>query len=331
MRIALIYNQPAPSAYDERGESAAENGVMDAVAAVRRALKSNAHQIIELPLAPTTAVTPGILAATGADVVFNLFEGFAGKPESEAEFAGLLAESGLPFTGSAAPALALTLNKAATHQVLQAHGLRTPRFQLLMPAALATFNLSFPCIVKPAADDASHGMSAQSVVFNPAELAREVGRLETDYPGQPALVEEFLNGREFNATVWGVTAPGLLPVSEIVYTMPPGRPNILTFAAKWQPDSDDYRQTAVACPARLEARLEPEIRTAALTAFSATGCRGYARIDFRLDRDGRPVILEVNANPDLSPDAGVARQARAAGIDYDNMVTEIINFALEAA
>lgn len=330
MRIALIYNQPVPSTYDSRRESTAETGVMDAVAAVHCALVIKGHEVTELPIKPPLADAIDALAAVEADAIFNLFEGFAGQPESEAAMAGLLAQTGLPFTGSLSRALALTLDKSAVHQLLQSQGLRTPRFQLLTPDLLDSFNLSFPCIVKPAADDASHGLSAKSVVFYPADLTREINRLHSDYPGVPALIEEFLNGREFNATVWGGSSPRVLPISEIIYALPPGQPNILTFAAKWEPESDYYRHTAVECPARLDPILEQQIQTAAMTAFCAAGCRGYARIDLRLDQDGNPVILEINANPDLSPDAGVARQAAEAGMTYDELVTGIVNFAMEA-
>jgi D-alanine-D-alanine ligase len=287
------------------------------------------HQVEVVPLSPDESIT-GRRELSDAGFVFNLFEGFAGRPETEAAVARALENTGLPFTGCPASSLALTLDKPATHLVLGYAGLATPRFQLLDPADTADFDLDFPCIVKPPADDASHALSPESVAAGREELAIALNRIAKRYPDSPALVEEFLNGREFNVTVLGNNSPRLLAVSEIIYTLPTGCPRLLTFAAKWSPDSAYYRHTAVRCPAVLDNSLAAELEHAALTAFRATGCRGYARMDFRLNAAGRPVILEVNANPDLSPEAGVARQAEAAGMTYRELIDAIVKLALEA-
>ena len=331
MKIAVIYNAPIPSLYDARGESMAEAGVLDAVRAVRRAIRSLGHSCIEVPLAPPLSGVHQALASIHADVVFNLFEGFAGLPQTEAGLAGMLEDLGLPFTGSAAAALALSLDKPDAARVLRRSGIRTPDHQLLDTGNIESFRLNFPCIVKPCADDSSHGLSENSVIFDLAALAGEVKATVERYDGAPALVEEFLPGREFNVTVFGNVRPEVLPLSEIIYTLPEGLPKILTFAAKWKPQSAYFQNTTVKCPARVTPELAAELRAAALAAVAAIGCRGYARVDMRLDAAGCPVVMEVNANPDIAPGTGVARQTRASGLSYKSMVERIIDFALEAA
>jgi D-alanine-D-alanine ligase len=331
MQIALIYNAPIPSLYDARGESKAEAGVLEAVRAVRRAIRALGYECVEFPLLPPRESVRQTLAPIRADVVFNLFEGFAGLPRTEAEIARYLEELGLPFTGSPAAALALALDKPTASEVLRRRGIRTPDYQLLDAENVENFCLSFPCIVKPRADDASHGLSENSVVFDKGALAREVQATVERYDDAPALVEEFLPGREFNLTLFGNTRPEVLPLSEIIYTLPAGLPKILTFAAKWEPQSAYFQNTNVQCPALTTPELAAELRATALAAFTAIGCRGYARVDMRLDVEGRPVVMEVNANPDIAPGTGVARQTKASGLSYKAMVARIIEFALEAA
>ncbi|APV44404.1 D-alanine--D-alanine ligase [Dehalogenimonas formicexedens] len=329
MQIALIYNAPIPSLYDARGESKAESGVLEAVRAVRRSIRALGHNLIEFPLLPPLESVRKTLATVKADCVFNLFEGFAGLPRTEAEVAGCLEDLGLPFTGSPSSALLLALDKAAAASRLRHRGIRTAAQQLLETGYLSNFHLKFPCIVKPQADDASHGLSENSVVFDTGALFREVQASVERYDSAPALVEEFLPGREFNVTVFGNDVPEVLPLSEIIYTLPPGLPKILTFAAKWEPESSYFQNTNVKCPADITPELASDLRSTALAAFNAIGCRGYARVDMRLDSEGQPVVMEVNANPDLSPDAGTVRQAKKAGLSYKGMVKRIIEFALE--
>ena len=127
---------------------------------------------------------------------------------------------------------------------MKSAGIRTPSGQVLKPDTLADFNLTYPCIVKPCSEDASHGISDLSVVEGFAGLARQVNMISSAYGGQ-ALVEEFVGGREFNATVMGNTEYTALPPSEIVYTLPEGMPKLLTFAAKWEIGSVYYLNTQI--------------------------------------------------------------------------------------
>jgi D-alanine-D-alanine ligase len=264
------------------------------------------------------------------DLVFNLFEGFDGYPETEAVVAGMLSELGLVYTGCPAEALSLALDKARTKVLLEAHGLATPRYQVLTPETLDKFHLELPCIVKPCAEDASHGLSEDSVVTDFASLSREVSQISQLFDGR-ALVEEFIDGRELNITVLGNKELVALPITEIVYSLPVGMPKILTFSAKWEPDTLYFKSSLPNCPAEIDDETYQRITQAALDAFKLLDCTGYARVDFRMGSDGIPKIIDINPNPDLSPDYGMALQARTAGMDYTQLVERIVQLALERA
>ncbi len=327
-RVAIVYNEPQPSRYDRTGEQKAVLGVIEAVTAVRKSLLELDNEVVMLPLSPPFEETRKQLAGLAVDVVFNLFEGFCGEPETEALVPEVLAELGLPCTGCQADVLRLALDKAKVKVILQSAGIATPDFQLLNPETLPTFRLGYPCIVKPRGEDASHGINAESVVTDFATLKKQVSIVSEVYRGG-ALIEEFIGGREFNATVMGNARHVVLPVSEIVYDLPPDTPRILTFAAKWEDDSVYFRGTKVICPAEVSPAEREYIAGTALAAFRLVGCTGYARVDMRMDETGKLNVIELNPNPDISPDAGAARQAGAAGMSYTQFVDRIVNLALE--
>jgi D-alanine-D-alanine ligase len=324
-RVAVVYNQPQKSRYDERGEQKAVTGVIEAVEAVHDALLKLGYGVVKVPLAPPLHRARQILAVLKTDLVFNLFEGFAGHPETEAEIAEILSALGMPFTGCHAKALKLALDKAKAKAVLKSAGINTPDFQLLRPETLSGFRLTYPCIVKPRREDASHGLSPQNVVTDLASLEKQVTAVSRYYGGQ-ALVEHFIDGREFNVTVLGGT---VLPVSEIGYSLPAEVPRLLTFAAKWQPDSPYFQGTKVVCPAEIEDKERENINQTALKVFGLLGCRGYARVDMRLDEAGQLNVIEANPNPDISPGSGSVRQAEAAGMAYPQFIEKIVKLATE--
>ena len=328
LKIAIIYNEPVHDRYSDLGEQKAIIGVLDEVNAVDGALKELGYNVKRFGLSPPIESVRQTFVSLDADVVFNLFEGFAGKPETEAEVAGVLEGTHLCYTGCPPSALSLALDKSRTKDVLQKAGLPTPRFQVLEPATLDLFDLHLPCIVKPAAEDASHGLSELSVVNDFTSLAFQVKQVSELYSGR-ALVEEFIDGREFNATVIGNDKPVVLPVSEIVFNLPQGSPRILTFDAKWEDNSVYSRSTLPVCPADLDDVTHDRIAASASSAFQLLGCAGYARVDFRMGSDSIPQIIEVNPNPDISMDAGVARQARAVGMTYTGLIERIVQLALE--
>jgi len=310
------------------GEEKAVLGVLDEVTAVHKALDGLGYSVTLVPLLPPLEQARAKLKTLEADLVFNLFEGFAGTPETEALVADILSEQGVPYTGCPGTALALCLDKAKTKALLKASGIETPSYQVLTPETLSRFQLGYPCIVKPCAEDASHGLSEKGVVDDFASLEKQVALVSMSFGGK-ALVEEFIEGRELNATVLGNRKLTVMPISEIVYSLPPVMPRILTFAAKWEPDSIYFQGTKSVCPAKIEDDEMQRIAKTAKAVFRLVGCRGYARVDMRLDPEGRLYVLEVNPNPDISPDYGAARQAEAAGMRYDQFIEQIVLFALE--
>lgn len=328
-KIALVYNEPEASRYDQAGEFLAVLGVMESVNAVHKALLELDHSVIRVPLLPPENQLHRTLGCLDVNLVFNLFEGFAGLPDTEALVPEIAADLGIKYTGCPAPVLKLALDKAKTKSALLANKMNTPRFEVLRPDNIARFNLRFPCIVKPVAEDASHGMTEDSLVYDLPGLKKQLEKVCRLYGGE-ALVEEFVDGREFNATVLGGKNPQALPISEIVYTLPPDKPRILTFAAKWQPDSIYYTQTNNVCPAPVSPEEQEHIGSTAVAAFRLiAGTSGYGRVDMRAHSDGKLYILEINPNPDISPSAGAAKQAKAAGMSYTKFISRIVDMALE--
>jgi D-alanine-D-alanine ligase len=325
--VAIVYNEPTPSRYDATGEEKAVLGVLSAVTAVKSSLLALGYDATLVPLTPLEPLREK-LASLDVELVFNLFEGFCGQPETEALVPEYLDTLGLPFTGCPAEVLRSALDKARVKNRLKAAGIPTPAFQLLNPQTVDSFQLNYPCIVKPHREDASHGISGESLVNDPASLSRQV-RLVSDAYGGDALVEEFVGGREFNATALGDTEDTVLPISEIVYFLPPTMSRILTFAAKWEPDSPYFQGTKVVCPADISPDEREHIAETVLATFHLIGCRGYARVDMRMDEAGRLNVIEVNPNPDISPDTGAARQASAAGMTYTEFVEKLVQLALE--
>ncbi len=328
MRVAVAYNEPRQSCYSSLDEYKSAAGVLEAVSAVHRSLLELNFDVTLVPLMPPLSQAEKELRNINSGLVFNLFEGFCGYPETEAAIPELLAEMGIPFTGCPGPVLSLALDKAKTKLVLTAAGIKTPDFQLLNPKTLHTFRLDYPCIVKPRCDDASNNLSEESVVHDFSALERQVSVICGCYGGN-AIVEAFVTGREFNATVMGNSEFTVLPVSEIVYSLPPGMPELLTFDAKWETGSLYFKGTRPVCPAEIDAEVQQHIAETITTVYKLLGCQGYARVDLRMDREEELNVIEVNPNPDISPGTGAARQAEASGMTYTQFIEKIVQLALD--
>jgi D-alanine-D-alanine ligase len=220
MRVALVYNEPQKPDSGSVNEYNSVEAVLEAVDAVHQALLKLHFDVTVIPLVPPVEQAGRELRNLDTDLVFNLFEGFSDAPETEAIIPEILSARGIPFTGCPGAVLRLALDKADTKLILQAAGIKTPDFQLLNTETISTFQLDYPCIVKPCRGDASNGLSAESVVHDFSALERQVSKICHSFGGD-ALVAKFLPGREFNATVMGNSELTVLPVSEIVYSLPP--------------------------------------------------------------------------------------------------------------
>lgn len=331
MRITIIYNEPESSRHAGGEEQTAVEGVLAEVDAVEHSLAELGYNVTRLGLVLPLTEARKALGRLKTDLVFNLFEGFGGFPESEPVIASCLEENGFRFTGCPSGALRLALRKSDLKAMLASGGIRVPASRRLSADTTGTFDLSFPCIVKPENEDASHGITAESVVNDIVSLKRQVRTMAENHGYHEALAEEYIEGREFNATVIGTSVPELLEISEIRFELPESMPKILTYAGKWDKDSMEYKGTIPVCPADITGNERKQIKIIAETSFRLAGCRGYARVDMRMDTSGTVYVLEVNPNPDIAPDSGAALQAKTAGMDYTSFIGKIVSMALEAS
>lgn len=265
------------------------------------------------------------------DVVFNLVEIFNDQPRLEMHFTGLMELMGVAYTGAPPMALGTCQNKTLTKRILSTLGIRTPHYKILNDMKKSfRLGLHYPLIVKPAWEDASVGIDDNSIVYNVDALKKRVEYVFNSFK-QPALIEEFIVGRELNVAVFGDKELRVLPISEIDFSaMPKNLHPIVSFQAKWDPFHEAYHKTVPICPAPLTKKVRAEAEKMALQCFRAVGVRDYARVDMRLSKDdGKLYVLEVNPNPDLQEGAGFMRSAKYAGHSYRKMLKMIIDLAYE--
>jgi D-alanine-D-alanine ligase len=326
--VVVLYNASDNLIKGEPRDLLAEQGVIACAQAVAHALQEVGYQVAEVPI--HTDVESALAAYPPAQwMIFNLGEGLEGRLFEEARIAWALEAMGYCFTGSDGEAIARSVHKVQAKRLLAAAGVATPpgwMFRHPDDVDALAVSPTYPLIVKPVAEDASIGVGPDAVVHTRQALRDRVAYVIECYR-QAALVEAFIDGREFNISLWG-DPPRVLPLAEVdfgAFVDPYAR--IVSFAAKWEQDSFEYNHTPVRCPASVDRRLSRRITTTAQRAWTAIGCRGYTRVDMRVD-DGRvPYVVEVNCNPDLSPDAGFYRAAQATGYSYRNMVIRILRIA----
>ncbi|MFH1834574.1 MAG: ATP-grasp domain-containing protein [Methanobacteriota archaeon] len=262
------------------------------------------------------------------DVAFNLCDdGFHSQAWMEPHVAAMLDVLKIPYTGSGHDALTMCLDKAHTKKILYYHGLPTPEFYVAENEDDLDNDLNYPVIVKPSREDGSIGIKYDSVAKDKKSLHKLVARVIETY-NQPALVEEYVDGREFNVALLGNGKPKPLPISEIKFGGMAKNQQIVSYKAKWVENSNQYKGTIPECPAKINHELSDNLKEIAREAYHLMGVKGYGRVDFRVNEDG-PWILEVNPNPDIGPDAGVARSAKVGGLTYEKLVESIIEYALE--
>lgn len=333
-RIVVLYNT------DYDAEQAANANLPDATS-VRGSAKAIASALIESGYTVELTGVHGVevyevlakLAADKPDLLFNLCESMDGEPRNEPTFAGLLDLFKIPYTGADLLALASCLYKQRTKDILIAHGVPTPPYRFLRDDAdLADptlEQLDYPWFVKLAHEDASLGITEANVVANAAALRDRARELMRDHK-QAVIAERYVEGREINVTLMGSgESVEVLPLHEIDFAaMPSDRPRIVSYAAKWDENHVDYAGTKPVPLRGVDAEVIAEIERVARAAWLAVELRDYGRVDLRVDASGVPWVIDVNPNPDISPDAGCARAAAAAGMTYPQMVARIAELAL---
>lgn len=269
-----------------------------------------------------------VLKRSRPDVIFNLVEFFHDDAGLEAAIAGMYDVYRIAYTGAPPFALSLCQDKGLTKRVLQDHGVPTPRFKVLYePNLPKRLGLRYPIIVKPVWEDASAGVTKDSVLYDSERLEERVQHVYDEYGA--IIIEEFIEGRELHVSVWGNDPPEVLPPVEFDFSgLSPDYPPIITYSAKWNPLSEVYHQVHTVCPAPLTKRVLKKVEDVAIRAYQATECRDYARLDIRL-KGNEPYVLEVNPNPDLTEGVSFMDSAEQAGYSFEEALAQIVELAAE--
>lgn len=329
-RIRVVYNEEGSTRFNFGGKVVEFKDIFESVEGVRGALEAEGYSASVTPL--KKGELDEFIEATrkgGDELVFNLCEGAFGCSLFEMNVAALLELYGMMFTGSGSLTLGVALNKAWTKDILKGAGIETANYTVFEETPVGIDDtLAFPLIVKPLCEDASVGIETDSVVNTFAGLRERVVFVLNEY-NQPALVEEYIEGREFNISVIGNGKDTrVLPPSEIDFRdFPQGLPRICSYESKWIETSPLYIKSPPVCPADVTPFLRERLEGVALKAYRTLKCRDYARVDMRLKPNGQPMVLEVNPNPDISRNAGLARSARSAGMEYNDLIGEIVRNA----
>lgn len=312
IRVGFTYNVKR----DHDGDDEAEWDPPETIIAIANALARQGHIVVHLEATPDL---PRVLAEADVDLIFNIAEGVEGR-NREAQVPALCELLGVPYTGSDSATLAIALDKALAKKVLLQHDILTPKFQLMeSPRERLSPDMKFPLIVKPNAEGSSKGIGATSVVDTEEELRAAVKTCVERYR-QPALIEEYIAGREFTVGLLGDKRPRVLPPMEIKFKKNTERP-VYNYEVKQEWEEHVFYE----CPAKLTDAEQKAMEKIARATFWALDCRDVARVDLRMDADGRIYVLEVNPLPGLTPGySDLVLIAKAIGIQYDQLIAEIM-------
>jgi D-alanine-D-alanine ligase len=311
-RVALLLDAAAEAA---EGPAAEED-----LDAVQQALRSLRYEPVIVEYAGDPKAFLEALMTGDFGIVFNLCEGLSRQAAGEHLPAAAVELLGIPITGARSLTLGLCVQKDRTNALLHGHGVAVPEWTVALASGAESDWERFPAIVKPVGEDASEGIHSHSVVRDRNELAAVLRQGSRSWDRM--LVQRFIAGREFNLAI---VAGEVLPHAEIDFSgLPDELPPIVTHAAKWTPDSPEYRGTAARCPAAIPDVFAGRLTALAERVWRLVDGRGYGRVDVRVDTSGVPFVIDVNPNPDLSPGAGLARQAAAAGWRYEQLIDRIL-------
>lgn len=302
---------------DSSGDEHAEWDPPETIIAISNALARQGHIVVHLEATPDL---PRVLAEADVDLIFNIAEGVEGR-NREAQVPALCELLGIPYTGSDSATLAIALDKALCKKVLMQHDILTPKFQVMESGReRLSGDLTFPLIVKPNAEGSSKGIGSANVVDNEDQLRIAVKNLVETYR-QPALVEEYIKGREFTVGLLGDKRPRVLPPMEILFRDASLERPVYDYAVKqeWE------KHVRYECPAKLTPAQLKAIEKIARATFWALDCRDVARVDLRMADNGDIYVLEVNPLPGLTPDySDLILISKATGMGYDELIAEVM-------
>jgi D-alanine-D-alanine ligase len=323
LKIAIVHNRPAPTGAANWQSS---QDVLQQVEAVARSMTELGVAHLALPFDRDLEAFLAVVRREGISAVFNLCESIDDNPLLAGHPAAVFELLGLPFTGSGSLALMLSTDKLLAKRQLVAAGLLTPAcltYDGGDPGALP--DPALPAIIKPRFEDASIGIDQESVVHTPRDLREKLPEFFARYG--PLLVEQYIDGREFNISLFGYPSPRVLPMAEIDFSaFPRELHRIVGYRAKWDEAAFEFHHTPRLFPRDLPAAAAENLRRTAAAAYNLFQLRDYGRIDVRLDERGNVYVLEANANPCLSPDAGFVAAAGQAGMDYTAIVNQFVHF-----
>ena len=269
------------------------------------------------------------LARSRHDLVFNLTESYAGDDTKDMNIAAYLDLLDLPYTGAGPHGLYLAQNKTLAKKIFHFHDIRTPFFAVSYKGLSEhAHDIAFPLIVKPQSEDGSIGIDVGAVVTSVQELLERIHYIHEHFDS-PALIEEYIEGREIYAAVLGNEKPEALPLVELdLSNLPEGTPRIAGTEVKWEKDTEAYRKTRSRVAEDLDDETAENLRQTAVAAYQALQLRDYGRIDMRLTSEGKIYVIEANPNPWLSSGAEFAMAARKSGRTYTETMGAIVDLAL---
>lgn len=271
------------------------------------------------------------LGKCGADLIFNLTESYAGDDTKEMNVAAYMDLLGIPYTGAGPHAHFLAQDKATAKKMFAFHGIRTPYFATAYRGNIDhAHDVKFPLIVKPQSEDGSIGIDAEAVVTGVKELMERVEYVQNEFDS-PALIEEYIEGREIYAAILGsYEATEVLPLVELdLSKLPNGTPKIASRDVKFETNSRAYKLTKSKIAEGLDEATVQKLADTALAAYRAVKLRDYGRIDMRLTPEGEVYVIEANPNPWLSSKQEFAMAAKKSGRSYTQLIGEIVQMALE--
>ena len=317
--VVLLYNQDPTWTPDEKSD-------VDLLSSqLAQAVCGVGHPITLLPL--TNSDLPAALRPFDptSHVILNWCENLPDIPKSESAVVRILESTGFVFTGADASALERSQNKHAMKEILNRTGIPTPAWRLYERPESNGWK-QFPAIVKAAKEHCSEGLTRESVVMNETELHARIAHV-LDTFGQPALVEDFIDGREFHVSLWGNGVIEMLPPAEMDFSQFKDiHDRLCTYESKFVPGSRHYEGIHTLLPAPLSPKEMHRLQEICQSAYRAIGCRDYGRIDVRM-RDGAFHVLDVNPNADISADASLACAAELAGYSYGETGSKIVRLA----
>lgn len=291
------------------------------VDSVCHALSSAGHKVVKL--GSSLNILKNIPCLKKIDIVFNICEGL-GSRNRESQVPVILEMLGIPFVGSDALTLGLSLDKPLTKKLLMYENILTPRFKEIQNAqGICDDGLKYPLIVKPSHEGSSKGLSEKSIVNNFKELKKQTQWLIKTYK-QPAIVEEFIEGMEFTVPIIGNNPPKALPIVQIKIDKKLNLGRLFYTFECLTSDALKY-----ICPAKISKNLEKKMQDLAVRTYKAVECRDFGRVDFRVDKNGRSYVLEINPLPSLSLEDVFNLVPQYMGTTYDKIVNDILNAALQ--